>query len=444
MSSPIKLKKLFFSHVDFFSQLDGLLFDNHDVTVNDIDNVVFTILEKVRKEGDEAVLEFTRKFDQRELSSMIELQISSERLHQALASITSEQKKALLFAKERIEKYHKHQKMESWSFKDELGHVLGQKVSSLQRVGIYVPGGKASYPSSVLMNAIPAKVAGVKEIVMVVPAPKGELNELVLAAAALAGVDQVFSIGGAQAVAALAYGTPTITKVDKIVGPGNAYVASAKKQVFGRVGIDMLAGPSEILIYCDGKTAPDWIAMDMFSQAEHDELARAILVSQDDIFLSEVEKSINRLLPKMERSGIIEKSLKARAALICVENDEQAVQVINRIAPEHLELSIERNHAERLVTEIDNAGAIFIGRISAETFGDYCAGSNHVLPTSGSARFSSPLSVYDFIKRTSLICLQTDGLEPLIKSAGTLARAEGLQAHALSAELRSKEKKNGF
>jgi len=443
MTAPLKLKKLSYSQADFFYQLDSLLFANHGSVGTDIDAAVSNILEKVRSEGDSAILEYTRAFDQPAVNSMAELQVSSQRLQQALANITSEQKHALLEAKRRIEKYHSYQKMESWSFKDDLGHILGQKVSPLERVGIYVPGGKASYPSSVLMNAIPAKVAGVKEIIMVVPAPKGELNELVLAAAALTGVDKVFTIGGAQAVAALAYGTQTIPKVDKIVGPGNAYVASAKKQVFGKVGIDMLAGPSEILIYCDGKTNPDWIAMDMFSQAEHDEQAQAILVSQDQMFLQKVETSIYRLLPEMDRADIIEKSLNNRAAFIYVENDIEAIEVINRIAPEHLELSLELEHAEQLVTQINNAGAIFIGRASAETFGDYCAGSNHVLPTSGSARFSSPLSVYDFMKRTSLIQLHQRGLNTLVNTAVTLAQAEGLQAHALSAAYRVQEEKNG-
>lgn len=443
MSLSLKLKKLFYSQTDFLSQLDDLRFDHHSAASDDVDCVVDAILAKVRKYGDAAILEYTRTFDQRDLQSMSELHVSSERLEQALTSISAEQKQALLVAKQRIEKYHSYQKMDSWFFKDDLGHVLGQKVSPLERVGIYVPGGKASYPSSVLMNAIPAKVAGVKEIIMVVPAPKGELNELVLAAAAIVGVDRVFTIGGAQAVAALAYGTETIPRVDKIVGPGNAYVASAKKQVFGKVGIDMLAGPSEILIYCDGKTPPDWIAMDMFSQAEHDEQAQAILVSQDENFLSLVETSIRRLLSGMDRANIIEKSLNDRAAFIHVENDMQALDVINRIAPEHLELSLESEHAEMLVESITNAGAVFIGRASAETFGDYCAGSNHVLPTSGSARFSSPLSVYDFIKRTSLISLHANGLDTLVKTTVTLAQAEGLQAHALSAEYRAKEMKNG-
>jgi histidinol dehydrogenase len=437
------IPRLFYSDKNFYQQLDALLELESDKNNSSlVDGQVAEILTRVKSKGDLAVIDYTQKFDGITCSSLSELELDQDRLLKAWNNISAEQKDALVFAKKRIEKYHQHQKIESWSFQDSQGHCLGQQVNPLQRVGMYVPGGKASYPSSVLMNAIPAKVAGVSELVMVVPAPNGEISELVLAAASLVKVDRVFTIGGAQAVAALAFGTETIPKVDKIVGPGNQYVASAKKQVFGRVGIDMLAGPSEILIYCDGKTNPDWIAMDLFSQAEHDELAQALLIAEDDCFFDAVEESIKRLLPSMDRVNIITQSLKNRAAFLKVNNQREAITLMNYIAPEHLELSIEANIANELAKQITHAGAIFIGRYCAEAFGDYCAGSNHVLPTSGSARFSSPLSVYDFVKRTSLIYLNQQNIEPLVNATSVLANAEGLQAHALSAEYRRADKKN--
>jgi len=351
--------------------------------------------------------------------------------------LPSDQKQALDISAQRVEKYHLKQKMQSWSYTEDDGTLLGQKVTPLERVGLYVPGGQAAYPSSVLMNAIPAKVAGVNELIMVVPTPDGNVNELVLAAAHLCDVDKVFAVGGAQAVAALAYGTKTIPQVDKIVGPGNIYVATAKGMVFGSVGIDMIAGPSEILVICDGKTNPDWIAMDLFSQAEHDEDAQSILISQDSDFLDQVQQSINKLLPEMERKNIIEKSLQDRAIFIQVKDLNQAAQVSNHIAPEHLELSIEDPQA--LLEQINHAGAIFMGRYTAEALGDYCAGPNHVLPTSRTARFSSPLGVYDFQKRSSLIMCSADGASELGKIASVMARGEGLTAHARSAEYRIKD-----
>lgn len=432
-----KITRLSYADKSFYRQLDALLkLDADEQNIVKIDQQVAEILTKVRTLGDAAVLEYTQKFDGISCAHVNELELGQDRLQEALGRISTEQKNALLHAQSRIEKYHQQQQIQSWSFKDEEGHCLGQQVNPLQRVGMYVPGGKASYPSSVLMNATPAKVAGVPELIMVVPAPNGELNELVLAAAALAKVDKVFTIGGAQAVGALAFGTETIPRVDKIVGPGNQYVASAKKQVFGKVGIDMLAGPSEILIFCDGLTNPDWIAMDLFSQAEHDELAQSILISEDSDFFNKVEESIERLLPEMKRAKIIKKSLINRGAFILVDNIKEALEVINHIAPEHLELSVDDKVASDLAKQVYSAGAIFIGRYSAEAFGDYCAGSNHVLPTSGSARFSSPLSVYDFVKRSSLIHLNASQIDVLANTASLLARAEGLQAHALSAEFR--------
>jgi len=437
-----KIPRLFYSDKNFYQQLDALIEleqDNNKSSI--VDSQVAEILANVKSKGDLAVLEYTKKFDGIICSSLSELELDQDRLLKAWNNISAEQKDVLVFAKNRIEKYHQHQKIEPWSFQDSQGHCLGQQVNPLQRVGMYVPGGKASYPSSVLMNAIPAKVAGVPELVMVVPAPNGEISDLVLAAASLVKVDRVFTIGGAQAVAALAFGTETIPRVDKIVGPGNQYVASAKKQVFGKVGIDMLAGPSEILIYCDGKTNPDWIAMDLFSQAEHDELAQAILITEDECFFDAVEESIKRLLPTMSRVKIITQSLKTRAAFLKVNNQAEAIALMNYIAPEHLELSVEADLANELAKQINNAGAIFIGRYCAEAFGDYCAGSNHVLPTSGSARFSSPLSVYDFVKRTSIIHLNHHNIEPLVNATSVLANAEGLQAHAMSAEFRRTDKK---
>ncbi|KFI21431.1 histidinol dehydrogenase [Nitrosococcus oceani] len=394
------------------------------------------ILKAIRCRGDEALLEYTQRFDGLEIARAPELEIPISRLQAALTAISREQREALQVAAERITTYHRHQKQESWSYTEPDGTLLGQQVRPLDRVGLYVPGGKAAYPSSVLMNALPAKVAGVSELIMVVPTPKGEMNDLVLGAAAIAGVDRVFTVGGAQAVAALAFGTESVPRVDKIVGPGNMYVATAKSMVFGQVGIDMIAGPSEILVLCDGKTDPEWIAMDLFSQAEHDEAAQAILLSPDGVFLDKVTEAMARLLPTLERQEVIANSLRSRGTLIKVENLDQALEVINFIAPEHLELSVEDPQA--LASRVRHAGAIFMGRYTAEAIGDYCAGSNHVLPTSRTARFSSPLGVYDFQKRSSLIQCSPQGSQTLGRVASVLARGEGLTAHARSAEYRLK------
>ena len=399
-----------------------------------VQEAVTDIVTRVRQEGDRALLEFTNRFDGLNAADAVHLEIPQKRLQQALDGLPAEQREALTTARDRVRAYHEKQKQDSWQYTEADGTVLGQKITPLDRVGIYVPGGKASYPSSVLMNAMPAKVAGVREIIMVVPTPRGEVNELVFAAACLAGVDRVFTIGGAQAVAALAYGTATVPRVDKIVGPGNIYVATAKRMVFGQVGIDMIAGPSEILIYCDGKTNPDWIAMDLFSQAEHDEQAQAILLSEDEVFLAAVYASIEKLLPTLSRQDIARVSLATRGALIKVRDQGEALALINRIAPEHLELSVE--NPEALLPHIRHAGAIFMGRYTPEALGDYCAGPNHVLPTSGTARFSSPLGVYDFQKRTSLIGCSAAGASALGKVASVLARGESLEAHARSAEYR--------
>ncbi|ADE13546.1 histidinol dehydrogenase [Nitrosococcus halophilus Nc 4] len=394
------------------------------------------ILQGIRSRGDGALLEYTQRFDRLEVAAVAELEIPLSRLQTALAAIPREQREALEAAAERITAYHRHQKQESWSYTEPDGTVLGQQVNPLDRVGLYVPGGKATYPSSVLMNALPAKVAGVSELIMVVPTPRGEVNDLVLAAAAVAGVDRVFAMGGAQAVAALAFGTESIPRVDKIVGPGNIYVAAAKRMVFGQVGIDMIAGPSEILVLCDGKTDPEWIAMDLFSQAEHDEDAQAILLSTDDAFLDKVVEAMARLLPTLERHEVIATSLNSRGILIEAQNMDQALEVVNFIAPEHLELSVEDPQA--WVPRVRHAGAIFMGRYTAEALGDYCAGPNHVLPTSQTARFSSPLGVYDFQKRSSLIQCSPQGGQTLGQVASVLARGEGLTAHARSAEYRLK------
>ena len=396
-------------------------------TVNDV-------IARVRRDGDAAVVDYTNRFDHVQVADMVALSIALPRLEAAYAGLPADQQQALTVAADRIRRYHVHQRQGSWQYTEADGTVLGQQVMPLDRVGIYVPGGKASYPSSVLMNAIPAKVAGVAEVIMCVPTPRGEVNELVLAAAWIAGVDQVFTIGGAQAVAALAYGTESVPRVDKIVGPGNIYVATAKRQVFGQVGIDMIAGPSEILIYCDGQTDPAWIAMDLFSQAEHDEQAQSILLSPDAAFLDAVAAEVERLLPTLEREGIARVSLSERGALIQVRDEADALALINRIAPEHLELSVA--NPEALLPEIRHAGAIFMGRYTPEALGDYCAGPNHVLPTSGTARFSSPLGVYDFQKRSSLIGCSAAGASTLAKVASVLARGEGLTAHARSAEYR--------
>lgn len=399
-----------------------------------LDAVVADILADIRKRGDEALLEYTLRFDHLDAKSAADLELSGKRWQQALQNLPTAQRNALEQAAQRVRAYHEKQLTQSWSYVEPDGTLLGQKITPLDRVGLYVPGGKASYPSSVVMNAIPAKVAGVSELVMVTPTPNGETNDLVLAAAAICEVDRVFTIGGAQAVGALAYGTQTVPQVDKIVGPGNAYVATAKRHVFGMVGIDMLAGPSEILVICDGKTNPDWIAMDLFSQAEHDELAQAILLSPDSHFIEAVAASIARQLEAMPRKEIIRTSLENRGALIQVRDLEEACAIANRIAPEHLELSVEQ--PEKWVEKIRHAGAIFLGRYTSEALGDYCAGPNHVLPTSGTARFSSPLGVYDFQKRSSIIQVSEQGSAKLGAIASTLAHGEGLQAHAMSAEYR--------
>lgn len=395
---------------------------------------VLEIISDLRKRGDQALIDYTNRFDKTEFKSARDLELNPAALKRAWDGLSAEQAAALQTAADRIRVYAEHQKSQSWQYTEADGNVLGQKVTALDKAGLYVPGGKAAYPSSVLMNALPAKVAGVGELIMVVPTPGGETNALVLAAAYVAGVDRVFTIGGAQAIAALAYGTETIPAVDKIVGPGNIYVATAKKLVYGQVGIDMIAGPSEILIICDGLTHPDWIAMDLFSQAEHDENAQSILISNDSEFLDCVEQSINKLLPEMERAEIIQASLCGRGAFIKVPDLKDAVEVANRIAPEHLELSVA--DPETLCAQIRNAGAIFMGRYTAEALGDYCAGPNHVLPTSGTARYSSPLGVYDFQKRSSLINCSADGAKTLGKIASILAHGESLTAHARSAEFR--------
>ena len=428
------INKLSSEDQNFTDQLNALTsWDNS--SNNEVNITVKTIIDDVIKNGDQSVLDYTQKFDSVDKGSISELTISKERLKKSFDSLDEEQKTALSIAADRIKSYHQKQIQESWSYTEDDGTVLGQKISPLGRAGLYVPGGKAAYPSSVLMNAIPAKVAGVEQLVMVVPTPKGLINELVLAAAYIAEVDLVFTIGGAQAIAALAYGTETIPKVDKIVGPGNIYVATAKRHVFGQVGIDMIAGPSEILIICDGTTNPDWIAMDLFSQAEHDEDAQAILLCPDKNFISQVEESIKKLLPSMDREEIIRSSLKNRGALILTKDIAEAIQISNSIAPEHLELSVE--DPEGIVDQIKHAGAIFMGKYSSESLGDYCAGTNHVLPTSSTARFSSPLGVYDFTKRSSIIMASKDGANKLGKTASTLAYGEGLQAHALSALYRT-------
>ena len=431
--TAIKMLRLDSAAVDFDKQLQTrLAWDASDDL--EIHKRVLDIIADVKNRGDKALLEYTNRFDGTAFKTAAELELDRATLQHAWDTLPSTQAIALQTAADRVRAYAEHQKLQSWQYTEIDGTVLGQKVTALDKAGLYVPGGKAAYPSSVLMNAIPAKVAGVGELIMVVPTPRGETNALVLAAAHVAGVDRVFTIGGAQAVAALAYGTESIQAVDKIVGPGNIYVATAKKLVFGQVGIDMIAGPSEILIICDGQTNPDWIAMDMFSQAEHDENAQAILISDDAGFLQQVEASINKLLPEMERADIIRASLSGRGAFIKVANLSDAAQVANRIAPEHLELSVAE--PEALCEQIHNAGAIFMGRFTAEALGDYCAGPNHVLPTSSTARYSSPLGVYDFQKRSSLINCSAVGAQNLGKIASVLARGESLTAHARSAEFR--------
>ncbi len=433
----IQLKRLVTSSADFDARLEELLAFE---TAQDeaVERTVVAILADVRARGDSAVLDYTARFDGLSATSVAALELSASSLQRALTELPTVQRQALEVAAERIRGYHERQIVRSWQYEDEseeaCGTLLGQKVTPLDRVGLYVPGGKASYPSSVLMNAIPARVAGVGELVMAVPTPGGEANPLVLAAAALAGVDRVFTIGGAQAIAALAYGTATIPRVDKIVGPGNAYVATAKRRVFGVVGIDLVAGPSEILILCDGHTDPEWIAMDLFAQAEHDELAQSILICPQATYLDQVAAAIERLLPEMPRRRVIQAALEHRGALIESRDLDEACQIANRIAPEHLELSLA--DADSWVDKIRHAGAIFIGRHTSESLGDYCAGPNHVLPTSGSARFSSPLGVYDFQKRSSLIRVPEAASRFLGSVASTLAEGEGLPAHARAANYR--------
>src|SRR5690554_1074739 len=418
---------------DFKQSLDKLLAWN-EVSDKKVVDAVESIIANVRSHGDQALLQYSQQFDQLSVESMAELEVSQKRIEQAVARVSEEELNALKIAAKRIRFYHEQQVQSSWKIKELNGTVLGQQVNPLDSVGIYVPGGKASYPSSVLMNAIPAKVAGVEQIVMMVPAPKGELSDLVLAAADIAGVDRIFTIGGAQAIAALAYGTQTVPRVDKIVVPGNIFVATAKRMVFGQVGLDMIAGPSEILVICDGKTPADWIAMDLFSQAEHDENAQSILISDDAAYLDEVEQAMQRLLPTQPRKAIIQQSLSGRGALIHVADMQEAIELSNRIAPEHLELSVDE--PEQYLASIRHAGAIFLGRYTPEALGDYCAGPNHVLPTSGTARFSSPLGVYDFQKRSSIIYCSPEGASELAKTAEILARGESLHAHADSARYR--------
>lgn len=429
----MNIKRLSSRDASFIAELDSLL--AFEATADEqLEATVAGILADVRRRGDDAVLEYTRKFDRLPLVDAAAMELPLSELNAAFEGLPPAQREALEQAAQRVTAYHEKQLQTSWTYTDADGTILGQQVTALDRVGLYVPGGKAAYPSSVLMNALPAKVAGVEELVMVVPTPDGVKNPLVLAAAHLCAVDRVFTIGGAQAVAALAYGTASIPKVDKIVGPGNAYVASAKRRVFGVCGIDMVAGPSEILVVCDGATNPDWIAMDMFSQAEHDELAQAILVSPDANFIGKVAESIGRLLADMPRKEIIRTALQDRGALIHVTDMDEACRIANRIAPEHLELSVEDSQA--WLPKLKHAGAIFMGRYTSESLGDYCAGPNHVLPTSGTARFSSPLGVYDFQKRSSLIQVSAVGAQKLGAIAAELAFGEGLQAHAQSALFR--------
>jgi len=429
----VAIKRLSSADSDFTARLDALLaFES--AQDDRIERTVIDILADVKQRGDAAVVDYTNRFDRLSVGAMADLELPKAELQAALDGLPTDKRQALEAAAGRIKAYHERQKAEGWSYTEADGTLLGQMITPLDRVGLYVPGGKAAYPSSVLMNAIPAKVAGVKELIMVVPTPGGEKNALVLAAAALAGVDRVFTIGGAQAVGALAYGTQTVPQVDKIVGPGNAYVACAKRRVFGIVGIDMVAGPSEILVVTDGSASPDWVAMDLFSQAEHDELAQSVLISSDAAFIDRVQASIEKLLPTMPRQQVIRTALENRGALIAVADMDEACAIANRVAPEHLELAL--SEPDPWVAKIHHAGAIFIGHYTSESLGDYCAGPNHVLPTSGSARFSSPLGVYDFQKRTSLIKVSRQGAQTLGRIASTLAKGEGLPAHAQSAEFR--------
>ena len=427
------ITKLSSQQPEFEAKLSALL-TYEGVLNKQVADTVDEIISSVRTDGDKSLIDYSVKFDNVNADSLADLTISRTDIESAYKELGDAERKALDIAAERIEQYHQKQKQKTWTYTEEDGSMLGQKVTPLDRVGLYVPGGKAAYPSSVLMNAIPAKVAGVKELVMVVPTPNGQINQLVLAAAFISGVNKVFTIGGAQAIAALAYGTESVPKVDKIVGPGNIYVATAKRAVFGQVGIDMIAGPSEILVICDGNTDPDWIAMDLFSQAEHDENAQSILLCPNQNFINEVEKSIAKLLPTMDRKNIISTALKNRGALIHTKDLSEAIKISNKIAPEHLELSID--DPESVLDSVINAGAIFMGRYTCEALGDYCAGPNHVLPTSGTARYSSPLGVYDFQKKSSLIMASSDGASTLGKVAAILADGEGLQAHAISARYR--------
>ena len=434
MVNPIR--RLSRQDADFESQLKSLL-ERPEERDGALSSTVADILKTVRHEGDEAVLRYTRSLDRHTAETISDLTIERDTLEAALNTLDPALAAALKTAASRIEQYHQHQLVSDWGYEDEYGNHLGQRIRAMSRVGLYVPGGKASYPSSVLMNGIPAKVAGVEEIIMVVPAPEGELSEVVLAAAALAGVTRVFTIGGAQAIAALAYGTPSIPRVDKIVGPGNRFVAEAKRQVFGLVGIDMVAGPSEVLVIADGSVSPEWVAVDLFSQAEHDEQAQALLIATDTDYLDAVEKALKAELPKMDRAQIIQASLENRGALIQVETLEDAFALSNQIGPEHLELAIE--NAGDYLDRVTVAGAVFVGGNTCESLGDYCAGPNHVLPTSSTARFSSPLGVYDFQKRTSVVHCSASGASALGDVASVLARAESLTAHARSAELRLKK-----
>jgi histidinol dehydrogenase len=439
MMPPLVIRQLTTTATDFAAQLQQALHWSAE-TDSAIEERVASILSDVRSRGDAAVLEYTQRFDGLTAASAAALEIPRAELLAALNSIPAAQRNALEIATERVKNYHQRQLEacgRSWSYRDADGSLFGQKVTPIERVGIYVPGGKATYPSSVLMNALPAKVAGVGEIIMVVPTPRGERNLLVLAAAALAGVDRAFTIGGAQAVGALAYGTATVPAVHKITGPGNAYVASAKRRVFGQVGIDMIAGPSEILVLADGSTPPDWVAMDLFSQAEHDELAQSILLCPDANYIAQVKQALDRLLPEMPRAAVIRASLEARGALIHTRSMQEACSISNQIAPEHLEVSSSEPH--RWEPLLHHAGAIFLGAYTSESLGDYCAGPNHVLPTSGTARFSSPLGVYDFQKRSSLIEVSEAGAQILGPIAAELAYGEGLQAHARAAEMRCKK-----
>ena len=434
--SAVKLRRLNAADAGFADAFARLL-DRGAAVDPKIAATVADIIANVRKRGDAAVVDYTRRFDRYDVADARALELPRSRWQAAVSAIPSAAREALELAAQRVRDYHQRQRVDSWRYTDADGTLLGQQVTPLDRVGLYVPGGKAAYPSSVLMNAIPAKVAGVPELIMVVPAPDGALNDMVLAAAAIAGVDRLFTVGGAQAVAALAYGTETIPRVDKIVGPGNAYVAQAKRQVYGQVDIDMIAGPSEVVIVCDGKTDPDWVTMDLFSQAEHDTDAQSILISLDAAYTDRVAQAIERLLATMERRDIIRGALEGRGALITVRHLDQAVDLVNRIAPEHLQLSLD--NALDVAARVRHAGAIFLGRYTAEVLGDYCAGPNHVLPTSGTARFSSPLGVYDFQKRTSLIECSAATADRLGRTASVLARGEGLTAHARSAEYRIKK-----